>query len=213
MNRSSGFSDPQAELDILDRRPSERGIEPTNRLEHISPNRTEAGPESRNRIASVLMNLMMSKVRIGGRDARSLRPIVVRADRRRDRGAGVRLSEWFEKASIASGWTSTSASTKTSQVPRADAAARFLATPGPTGFSPVRIARIHGRESPARSTAPSLEASSTTITSEESPVADRIASTQRERSDPAVVDWHDYRDIDRQIRRLSRQRSAPRSEA
>ena len=96
-----GVSDrtqPETEFHVLDRRPSERGIEATNRLEHISPNRTEAGPESRNRIASVLMNLMMSKVRIGGRDARSLRPIVVRADRRRDRGAGVRLSEWFEKA-------------------------------------------------------------------------------------------------------------------
>ena len=98
LDGSSERTQPKTEFHVLDRRTPKRGIEAANRLERISPNRTESGPESRNRIASVLMNLMMSKVPIGGRDARSLRPIVVGADRRRDRGEGVRLSEWFEKA-------------------------------------------------------------------------------------------------------------------
>ena len=60
LDGASDRAQPKTELDVLDRRTPERGIEAADRLERVTPNRTEPRPESGNGVPSLVMNQMMS---------------------------------------------------------------------------------------------------------------------------------------------------------
>jgi hypothetical protein len=74
------FDDADSEVDILDAGLGEALIEPVKRPEGIRPDRTEAAPEREGLASAMLVNPMMTEVRIQGSQTPRFRVIVVRTE-------------------------------------------------------------------------------------------------------------------------------------